>query len=113
MARLSRRLALVLTVIVAFVTLQTGAACAVANACADECDEGDDDCDDEPEDAHDGPCAPVCVDCPGCPGPASAVLHLPTEPTLVPLADDAALPGASELRRATTDTERLERPPRV
>lgn len=77
-ARLARHLGLMLTVIVAFVAMQTGTACAFEAseaACADDCAEEAGDCDDDHApahtDEHDLPCAPACSDCPGCAGPTS------------------------------------------
>src|SRR5688572_19320511 len=92
-ARLVRRLALVLTVVVAFVALQTGAACALASTCADDCSD-ERDCDDDDDGEHEDSCPPVCVDCPGCSGPASALLRA-TEATPIPGDREVALHSAN------------------
>jgi hypothetical protein len=119
-ARLARRLGLVLVVVFAFIAMQTGSACAFASNesdCADDCeDEPADDCDDDHAPAcseeHGMPCTPACADCPGCSGPASAVLlaaeHSPPPPTRQVVLDDVL----TELV-ATVHTERIDRPPRA
>jgi hypothetical protein len=117
-ARLARRLGLVLTVVFAFIAMQTGSACA-SGASETECA---DDCADEPADAcaddhapacseeHGVPCTPACADCPGCSGPSSAVLrtaeHSPQPRTRQVVLDDVL----TELV-ATVHAERIDRPP--
>lgn len=105
-----RRLVLVLTLVVAFVALQTGWARAYGGGCDDEapqaCADGD-----AHDDAGEGPCAPTCTDCVGCSGPARALL-----------AARATIPAASCLTvevHARVDElapeaqpDRIDRPPR-
>jgi hypothetical protein len=109
-ARLVRRIALVLTVVIAFVALQTGAACAVASACADDCSD-ERDCDDDEGGEHEDSCPPVCVDCHGCSGPASAWLRTP-EPTPIPGDREVILHSVNLEPSSGSDGDRIERPPR-
>lgn len=116
MARLARRLGLVLTVVFAFIAMQTGSACAfdaVESECADDCG---DDCADEHAPAsseeHDGPCAPACSDCPGCSGPSSAVL-LAADVSPQPRTRHVVLDDVRIDRVAAAHLERIDRPPRA
>lgn len=107
-------------VIVAFVAMQTGSACAfeaTETGCEDDCaDEPGDDCEDEHapacSDEHEMPCAPACADCPGCAGPSSAVLSAmdrsPEPRTLQVVLDDVLIERVASVHR-----ERIDRPPRV
>lgn len=119
-ARLARHLGIVMAVIVAFVALQTGSACAFPVAerdCADDCaDEPADDCDEEHApawaDEHKSPCPPACADCPGCAGPSSAVLAAvdrAPEPRMRPV----VLEGSVIELVPIAHRERVDRPPRA
>jgi hypothetical protein len=117
-ARLTRRLGLVLAVVFAFIAMQTGSACAFSvseTECADDCaDAPADECNDEHalecSEDHGVPCTPACADCPGCSGPSSAVLrgadHSP-QPRTRPVVIGDVL---TELV-PTAHGERIDRPP--
>jgi hypothetical protein len=68
-AAAAHRWAFVLTLVLAFMALQTGWACTYGDGCEDEAPQtyagGDE---------HEAPCAPTCTDCVGCSGPARALL---------------------------------------
>lgn len=114
MVALVRQLFLVLAVV--FATLQTGAGCArppLHTADVDDCDdEEEDEHHDEPCADDEGPCAPTCFDCPGCAGPCSALIG--GRAALGPLqVHPVVLHAFVQRMRSTTDTPRVERPPRA
>jgi hypothetical protein len=119
-APFARRLGLVLTVVFAFIAMQTGSACAFeasARECEDDCeDEPADECDDEHAPAcaeeHGVPCPPACSDCPGCSGPATAVLRT-AEGSPPPRMRHVVLDDVRRQLVAVTDTARIDRPPRA
>lgn len=118
-ATVGHRLVLVLTLVFAFVAMQTGWACAYGDGCEDEsaqaCADGDahgDEHGDEHGDAGEAPCGPACSDCVGCSGPARALLAAQTS---IPAA--SCLTVALDTRVAELAPEaqpdRIDRPPRA
>jgi hypothetical protein len=105
-AAAAHRLAFVLTLVVAFMALQTGWACAYGDGCADEATPT---CNDDEGQA---PCGPTCTDCVGCSGPARALLAdrqwLPMPSCLTLELDAYVVELAPE-----TEPDRLDRPPRA
>ena len=118
MARLARRLGLVLTVILAFIAMQTGSACAFGASeteCDDDCaEEPADECDDDHARAcseeHGVPCTPACADCSGCSGTSSAVLRT-ADHSPRPHTRQVVLDNLLTERVATVHAERIDRPP--
>ena len=116
MAAAAHRLAFVLTLVVAFVALQTGWSCAYAGACEGDAREplaaGD-----EPGDAHgddhgdEAPCAPTCTDCVGC-CPARALL---AEQAWTPMASCLTVELDTRVAELAPESEpgRIDRPPRA
>jgi hypothetical protein len=110
---LTHRVALVLTLVVMFVAMQTGWACTYADDdCAEEaapqaCSDDHDDHDDEA-----APCGPACSDCVGCSGPARALL---AEQRWTPMAScmTVALDTHVAALAPEAEHERLDRPPRA
>jgi hypothetical protein len=110
-ATAGHRLVLVLTLVVAFVALQTGWACTYGGGCEDEapqtCADGDDH-DDEGE----APCAPTCTDCVGCSGPARALL---AAQAWTPMASCLTVELDTRVAELAPEAEsdRIDRPPRA
>jgi hypothetical protein len=93
--------------VVAFMALQTGWACAYGDGCDDEASEHSDHDEDE------SPCGPTCTDCVGCSGPVRALLAdrdwtqpLASCPTVEPHTRVVELPPDVE-------PDRIDRPPRA
>jgi len=109
----AHRLALVLTLVVAFVAMQTGWACAYGDGCADEAPQACND-DHEDEDDHEGesPCGPACTDCVGCSGPARALL---AEQQWKPMASCLRVALSTHVVALVPEAEppRIDRPPRA
>ena len=105
----AHRLALVLALVVAFVAMQTGWACAYGDGCAEEAPKA---CNDDHEDEDRAPCGPACTDCVGCSGPARALLAVqPWTPMASCLRVTLDTHVAELARQAAPD--RIDRPPRA
>jgi hypothetical protein len=109
---LTRRLSLVLTLVVAFVAMQTGWACTYADDCAE--DEASQACGDDHDDHEDeaAPCGPTCSDCIGCSGPARALL---AEQRWTPKASCMTVALDTHVAELAPEAEheRIDRPPRA
>lgn len=114
MVVLTRRVALVLTLVVMFVAMQTGWACAYADDRAEEasqaCSDEHDDQDDHDDQA--APCGPACSDCVGCSGPARALL---AEQRWSPMASCMTVALDTRVVELAPEAQhqRIDRPPRA